>query len=74
MKAGNIVKISKKGLTRFGSIIRNRLRNEIGLVVETEYKFASKIIKDEKTYASMVRFPSQKDDIMLFPDEVEVIS
>ena len=74
MKAGNIVKISAKGMNQLTPTTRNLLENEIGLVVETEYKYASKIIKDEKTYPSMVRFSSQKDDLMLFPDEVDVIS
>lgn len=74
MKAGNLVKISKKGMSHFDSAVRNLLEDEIGLVVETEYKYASKVIKKEKTYASLVRFPSQEHDLMLFPDEVEVIS
>jgi hypothetical protein len=74
MKAGNIVKISAKGMKQAPEATRSLLENEIGLVVETEYKYASKVINGEKAYASLVCFPSQKGDLMFFPDEVDVIS
>ena len=74
MKAGNIVKISAKGLSQLAKATRSLLENEIGLVVESEYQYASKVIDGEKTYASLVCFPSQKGDLMFFSDEVEVIS
>jgi len=74
MKAGNIVKISAKGMNQLIKTTRSLLGNEIGLVVETEYKYASRVIDGEKTYASLVCFPSQKGDLIIFPDEVEVIS
>ena len=74
MKAGNIVKISAKGLNQLTKPTRSLLENEIGLVVESEYKYASKVIDGEKAYASLVCFPSQKGDLMFFLDEVEVIS
>ena len=73
MKAGNIVKISAKGLNQLTKPTRSLLENEIGLVVESEYQYASKVI-DGETFASLVCFPSQKGDLMFFPDEVEVIS
>ena len=74
MKAGNIVKISAKGMKQAPKATRSLLENEIGLVVETEYEYASKVINGEKAYASLVCFPSQEGDLMFFPDEVEVIS
>jgi len=74
MKAGNIVKISAKGMKQAPEATRSLLENEIGLVVESEYQYASKVIDGEKAYASLVCFPSQKGDLMFFPDEVEVIS
>jgi hypothetical protein len=74
MKAGNIVKISAKGMNQLAPTTRSLLENEIGLVVESEYKYAHKTIRGEKTFASLVCFPSQKGDLMFFPDEVEVIS
>ena len=74
MKAGNIVKISAKGMNQLTPTTRSLLENEIGLVVESEYKYAHKMIRGEKTFASLVCFPSQEDDLMFFPDEVEVLS
>lgn len=74
MKAGNIVKISAKGMNQLTKKTRSLLENEIGLVVVSEYKCAHKMIRGKKTFASLVCFPSQKGDLMFFPDEVEVIS
>ena len=74
MKAGNIVKISAKGLSQLAKATRSLLENEIGLVVESEYEYASKVINGEKAHASLVCFPSQEGDLMFFPDEVDVIS
>ena len=74
MKAGNIVKISAKGMNQLAPTTRSLLENEIGLVVESEYKYAHKTIRGEKTFASLVCFPNQKGDLMFFPDEVDVIS
>ena len=74
MKAGNILKISAKGMNQLTKKTRSLLENEIGLVVESEYKYASKVINGEKAYASLVCFPSQEGDLMFFSDEVEVIS
>ena len=74
MKTGDIVKLSSKGLSTLTKGTRNLLENEIGLVIESEYKYASKVIKNTKSYASLVRFPAPTDDLIFFPDEVEVIS
>ena len=74
MKAGNLVKVSAKGMNQLTQTTRSLLENEIGLVVESEYKYAHKTIRGEKTFASLVCFPSQKGDLMFFPDEVDVIS
>ena len=86
MKAGQIVKVTPQGLKNFAPGIRQRLLGEIGLVVQEKYDLAyqldqSKLPEERvKVYPAVVRFEALKDldmyddGVMLFRDQVEVLS
>ena len=86
MKVGQIVKVTPHGLKNFTPGIRSRLVGEIGLVVQENYDLSYKLDhskppeKRVKIYPAVVRFEALKDldmyddGVMLFRDQVEVLS
>ena len=86
MKVGQIVKVTPQGLKNFAPGIRHRLLGEIGLVVQEKYDLAyqldqSKLPEERvKVCPAVVRFEALKDldmyddGVMLFRDQVEVLS
>tara|TARA_R110002110_G_scaffold361566_2_gene571237 strand:- start:266 stop:508 length:243 start_codon:yes stop_codon:yes gene_type:complete len=80
MKVGQIVTVNKSGLARFAPGIRRRLMGEIGLVVQENYDLAYRVIDGVKVQPAVARFESlhglsiYEDGVMLYPDQVEVLS
>jgi len=86
MKAGQIVKVTPKALSKFAPGIRKRLDGAIGLVVQEKYDLSYKIDQDKlpervKLYPASVQFSELEDimgcennTIMLFASEAEVLS
>tara|TARA_R100000231_G_scaffold138013_1_gene115455 strand:- start:800 stop:1060 length:261 start_codon:yes stop_codon:yes gene_type:complete len=86
MKAGQIVKVTPKALSKFAPGIRKRLDGAIGLVVQEKYDLSYKIDQDRlpervKLYPASVQFSELEDimgcennTIMLFASEAEVLS
>jgi hypothetical protein len=86
MKVGQIVKVTPQGLKNFTPGIRSRLLGEIGLVVQENYDLSYKLDHSKppeervKIYPAVVRFDALKDldmyddGVMLFRDQVEVLS
>ena len=85
MKAGQIVKVTPKALSKFAPGIRTRLEGAIGLVVKEKDDLSYRIDQDKlpervKVYPSCVQFNELEDimtcdnnTIMLFPHEAEVL-
>ena len=86
MKVGQIVKVTPQGLKNFAPGIRSRLVGEIGLVVQESYDLAYRLDQSKlpeeriKVHPAVVRFDALKDldmyddGVMLFRDQVEVLS
>ncbi len=86
MKAGQIVKVTPKALSKFAPGIRTRLEGAIGLVVKEKYDLSYRIDQDKlpervKVYPACVQFNELEDilgcednTIMLFDNEADVLS
>ncbi len=86
MKAGQIVKVTPKALSKFAPGIQRRLEGAIGLVVQEKYDLSYKIDQDKlperiKLYPACVQFNELEDimgcennTIILFASEAEVLS
>ena len=86
MKAGQIVKVTPKALSKFAPGIQKRLEGAIGLVVQEKYDLSykldqSRLPEQVKLYPASVQFNELEDilgcennTIMLFASEAEVLS
>ena len=86
MKAGQIVKVTSKALSKFAPGIQKRLEGAIGLVVQEKYDLSYKLDQSRlpervKLYPASVQFNELEDilgcennTILLFASEAEVLA